>query len=154
MTERLSALFRAQRLAFIGGASAEAAIEVVKRAGFGGKIFAVNPRRETLAGVPAVPDLESLPATPDAAFVAVPAQGVVETVATLSRMGVGGAVVYSAGFAELGQDGEQLQHDLVTAAGSMALIGPNSSGVLNFVSGAHLWPFQHGSEQVREASPS
>ena len=148
MTERLSALFRARSLAFIGGASAEAAIEVVKRAGFDGTIFAVNPRRETLAGVPAVPNLGSLPATPDAAFVAVPAQGVVETVATLSRMGVGGAVVYSAGFAELGQDGEQLQHDLVTAAGSMALIGPNSSGVLNFVSGAHLWPFQHGSEQV------
>ena len=57
-------------------------------------------------------------------------------------------MVYSAGFAELGQDGEQLQHDLVTAAGSMALIGPNSSGVLNFVSGAHLYGFQHGSEQV------
>ena len=58
MTDRLDALFGARSLVFIGGASAEAAIEVVKRAGFDGTMFAVNPRREALAGVPTVPDLE------------------------------------------------------------------------------------------------
>ncbi|MEM7405325.1 MAG: acetate--CoA ligase family protein [Pseudomonadota bacterium] len=148
MSSRLNRLFRPRSLAFVGGDSAAAAVEVARRGGFDGTLQAVNPRRQTLAGVPTVPDLRALQIAPDAAFVAVPAHAVVDTVATLAGIGAGAAVVYSAGFAELGEDGELLQTKLVEVAGTMPIIGPNSSGVLNFVSGAHLWPFQHGGTRV------
>src|SRR5262245_51413647 len=72
----------------------------LERLGYGGRVFAVNPRRSSVHGVAAVPALADLPTAPDAVVVAVPAADAPAVVAQARDLGCGGAVVFAAGFAE------------------------------------------------------
>lgn len=135
----LARLLAPRSIAFIGGAYAEAAIRALRRHEFNGDIFAVNPKRDEVAGLRCYRSLQELPVIPDAAYVAVPAEATVETVAELSRLGVGGAVCYASGFAELGKNGAAINRRLIEAAGDLALVGPNCYGVINYVTHASMW---------------
>ena len=33
-------------------------------------------------------------------------------------------------------------------SGDLALVGPNVFGLLNYIQGAHLWPYSHGGQRV------
>ncbi|MEO8656756.1 MAG: CoA-binding protein, partial [Ramlibacter sp.] len=77
--------------------------------GFAGRIMPVNPGRATVQGLPAYPSVAALPETPDAAIVAVAAKAAVQVVADLAGRGTAAAIVFSAGFAEAGPDGEATQ---------------------------------------------
>ncbi len=101
--------------------------------GFTGSILPVNPNRTQIQGLTAYPDIASLPEAPDAAIVAVPASQVVQTVRDLGARGVRGAIVFSAGFAEVGGDGVALQAEVMTAARAhgMRLLGPNCLGMFD-----------------------
>lgn len=105
--------------------------------GYAGRILPVNPNRATVQGLPAYPSVEALPETPDVAIVAVPAPQVLATVTALAARGVAGAILFSAGFAEVGGDGVAMQAELVAAArkGGMRLLGPNSLGLVNLQTG-------------------
>jgi acetate---CoA ligase (ADP-forming) len=65
-------------------------------------------------------------------------------VAALARRGVGGAVIYASGFAEVGGRGLALQDELIAAAGDMAIMGPNCYGYINALDQASPWPDEHG----------
>ena len=58
------------------------------------------------------------------------------------------SVCHASGFAEDGEYGAALQRDLVTAAGDLALIGPNCLGFVNYLDGVALWPEQQGGSRV------
>jgi acyl-CoA synthetase (NDP forming) len=139
----LKRLLSPRSIACIGGDDAAFAIERCREAGFAGPMWGVNPRRETLGGLPCFPAVEQLPGAPDAVFLAVPAASAIETVAALRIGQAGGVVCFTAGFGELGEEGARLERKLVEAAGDLALVGPNCSGLLNFVGNARLWPFSH-----------
>jgi acyl-CoA synthetase (NDP forming) len=109
-------------------------------------MWAVNPRREELAGVPCVTNIEALPEAPDAVYLAVPAHAVVDSVARFERLGAGGIVCYSAGFKEAGDAGADAELALKQAVGEMALIGPNCYGFINYLGKAALWSFEHGGD--------
>ncbi|WP_342618323.1 acetate--CoA ligase family protein [Rhodoferax sp. GW822-FHT02A01] len=141
---RLTQLFSPQRIAVFGGNAAAEAIRQCRKLGFAGDIWPVHPTRTEMEGLPCFADVASLPAAPDAAFVAVPALATVDVVRQLSARGAGGAICYASGFAEVGEAGAALQRELVAAAGDMALIGPNCYGLLNYLDGVALWPDQHG----------
>lgn len=147
--DNLKRLLAPRHVAFIGGSSAELAARQCAGAGFDGAIWGVNPGRKEIGGNPCFARVEDLPHPPDAVFVAVPREAVVETVAALARVGAGGAVCYTAGFGELGGDGEALERDLVAAAGDLALVGPNCLGLLNYVNNVVLWPYGHGGKAVK-----
>ena len=85
--DNLRRLLAPGSVAFIGGNDAAIAAEQCAAMGFEGPIWGVNPRRSKLGGQPCVANLAELPATPDAAFLAVPRQAAVTTVAELRRMG-------------------------------------------------------------------
>jgi len=137
-------LLTPRHIAFVGGTDAATAIGEARRRGFSGQIWAVNPARIDLAGVPCVPSLDDLPEAPDAAYIAVPATPAIDAVARLAAMGAGLAVCYSVGFKEAGQEGAAAEAALKRAARDMAVIGPNCYGVINYVGNAALWSFQHG----------
>ena len=121
-------LLKPRHIAFIGGRDALIAINEARRRGFKGQMWAVNPKRSELAGVPCVPSIADLPEAPDAVYLAIPADGVVAALRNLAEMGVGGVVCFSAGFKETGDiQGEQA---LIEATGDMALIGPNCYGLI------------------------
>ena len=140
----LRRLLKPRHVAVIGGREAETVAGECARIGYRGPVWPVNPRRESIGGHRCFRAVEDLPRAPDAAFVAVPREAVIDTVARLAAMGAGGAVCHTAGFAETGAEGARLEVALVEAAGDLALIGPNCYGVINYLDRAALWPFAHG----------
>lgn len=135
-------LLKPRHIAFIGGRYAIIAINEARRRGFAGEMWAVNPKRSDLAGVPCVASIKDLPAAPDAVYLAIPASDVVEALRSLAVLGTGGVVCFSAGFKEAGNT--QKEKDLVDATGDMALIGPNCYGIINYIDNSALWSFEHG----------
>ncbi|MFD4017169.1 bifunctional acetate--CoA ligase family protein/GNAT family N-acetyltransferase [Streptomyces sindenensis] len=106
-------------------------------AGYTGRAYAVNRAFDegpaTLDGVPAHRSLGEIDEQVDLAVIAVPAHRVPEAVADCGEHGVQGLVVLSAGYAERGAEGRELQRELVRQARSygMRIIGPNAFGIIN-----------------------
>ena len=146
--ESLRRLLQPKTVAVFGGDSAVAVVRQCQAGGFDGEIWAVNPQRKDLAGVPCVASIDDLPGVPDASFVAAPPQASLQIIAELSARGAPGAVCFAAGFAESGAEGEALQVQLREAAGDMAVIGPNCHGFLNYLDGVALWPDEHGGQRA------
>ena len=140
----LQRLLKPRHVAVIGGREAEVVAGECARIGYRGPVWPVNPRRDSIGGHRCFGSVERLPHAPDAAFVAVPREAAIDTVARLAAMGAGGVVCHTAGFAEIGAQGARLEAALVEAAGDMALIGPNCYGFINYLDRAALWPFAHG----------
>lgn len=103
--------------------------------GYQGKLYPVNPNRAEIQGLRAYPSIDDLPETPEAAIIAVPATQVHEAVEKLAERGTKVAILFSSGFAEVGQ--EESQHRLVTVARNhgMRILGPNAFGVFDLRSG-------------------
>ena len=105
----------------------------MQEAGYAGAIYPVNPNRDEIQSLKAYPSIEDLPAAPEAAVVAVPASHVAETLRSLGKRGCRAAVVFSSGFAEVGDEGSQAQKELASIAREygMRMLGPNSLGLFN-----------------------
>jgi acetate---CoA ligase (ADP-forming) len=108
--------------------------------GFAGPVWGVNPGRTEVLGRPCVPSVSDLPEPVDAVVVAIPAAGVPAALEQAGERGCGGAVVFSAGFAEV-PDGVSLQRELVAVSERFGLpvCGPNCNGVVAMHSRAALW---------------
>jgi acyl-CoA synthetase (NDP forming) len=112
---------------------------------FSGKLLPINPKRDSIFGHKAYPTIEDLPIVPDAVVISVPQEQVADLVRRCAAKGIGGAVVYSSGFAELGnEERTAAQRELAEIAKStgMRVIGPNCVGIINFASkvGMHFMP--------------
>ena len=138
---RLQRLLHPRSIAFVGGGECAIAIERTRALGFEGRIWAVNPRRPQLGGVPTVASIADIDGSPDAAFIALPRALTPDAVAALRARGGGGAVIYAAGFAETGDRGRQ--DALLAAADGMPLLGPNCYGFINTTARVALWPDEH-----------
>ena len=135
---RLAKLLNPQSVAVIGASDdplriGGRPISYMLSQGFKGKIYPVNPNRETVQGVKSYPSVAALPETPDVAIVIVPASAALENVTALAERGCAAAILFSAGFAETGPEGAAAQQQLVDVAHAhgMRLIGPNSLGLIN-----------------------
>ena len=100
---------------------------------FAGAIFPVNPSAPAVSGVRAYPSVQDIPDPVDLAFIVVPKQYVLEAVNDCAAKGVRGLVVITAGFSEGGEEGEDLEAELLAAVrnADMRMVGPNCMGVLN-----------------------
>lgn len=147
-SQRLRRLLAPRSIVVAGGRDAAEVIRQCRRAGFAGELWALNPNRDELAGVPCFRSVAALPAAPDACFLAVPREATVSLAAELAGRGAGGAVCYASGFAETGEEGAHWQQRLLEAAGDMALLGPNCYGLLNHLDGSALWPDRAGGRRV------
>ena len=143
---RLQRLLHPRSIAFVGGSECAIAIERTRALGFEGRIWAVNPRRPQLGGVPTVASVADIDGSPDAAFVALPRGLTPDAVAALRALGCGGAVIYAAGFAETGD--LDRQRSLLEAADGMPLLGPNCYGFINTTARVALWPDEHALSPV------
>lgn len=113
-------------------------IYYMRRHGYAGTIYPINPQRNEVQGERAWPSLEALPAAPDLAIIAVAGDQAVQAVDRCAELGVAAAIVISAGFSETGGAGKA-QQDAMTArarAAGMRIAGPNSQGLANFGNGA------------------
>ncbi len=141
----LSRLLRPRSIAVVGATDRPAsygaqALLNLDAIGFPGAVWGVNPRRTSVLGRPCVPTVSDLPEAVDAVVVAVPAAGVPAVVEEAGARGCGGAVVFSAGFAEV-PEGVALQRDLVAAAArhELPVCGPNCNGIVSTHARTVLW---------------
>ncbi|VTU28102.1 acetate--CoA ligase family protein [Variovorax sp. RA8] len=138
MTElnSISRLLKPRSVAVIG-ASADAAktagrpVAYLRKHGFTGEIYPVNPRVGSIDGLTCYPDIASIPGTPDVGIVLLGAERAHQAVRELAAKGTAAAIVLASGYTETGEEGARRQQQLVEAAGSMRILGPNTIGLVN-----------------------
>ncbi len=104
---------------------------------FQGAFYPVNPKRSTVLGVKAYPDIGSVPEKVDLAVIATPAPTVPGVISQCVAAGVPGCVIISAGFKECGAVGAELELKILAEArrGKMRIVGPNCLGVMRPAAG-------------------
>jgi acyl-CoA synthetase (NDP forming) len=107
----------------------------LERSGYRGQIYLVNPKRSEIAGRPCHPSVDALPDSIDCAVLAIPRAGVRQALEACARKGIGSAIVFSAGFAEAGEDGRAEQDWIARIARehNITIQGPNCLGMVNYV---------------------
>lgn len=141
----LDRLLRPRSVAIVGastsaGALGASVLENLLRGGFAGDIHLINPKRAEIAGRGCLASVEDLPDGVDAVVLAIPKAGVLDALGVLARKNVGGAIIFSAGFAEGGEPGRADQGEITRLArdGRMAVMGPNCLGFVNNIDGVAL----------------
>jgi len=101
--------------------------------GFKGTLYPINPKRETILGLKAYPNIAEVPGKPDVAAVAVPAAYLSETLQGCADAGVKVCIVITAQMAEAGEEGAKRQEEALSIArkAGMRILGPNCLGALN-----------------------
>lgn len=109
--------------------------------GYGGRFYPINRNAGEILGHRTYPSLESLPEVPDLLVVSVPASSVSGYMEEALELGIPGAVIMSAGFAELDGDGERMEEELksITQKG-IRIIGPNCFGIYSPGNGLTFLP--------------
>jgi acyl-CoA synthetase (NDP forming) len=115
------------------GSIGVAVIQSLSRLGFAGDVWAVNPKNTEVLGIPCYPSLGDLPKSPDLVTMVVRGSTIPDHLDALETVGAKAAVIYDGGFAEAGDEGNQLQHQIATfcANKGIALCGPNCMGIIS-----------------------
>ena len=129
-------LFHPRSIAVLGASSdasklAGRPVAYLRRHGFAGRIYPINPRYKELAGLTCYPDVSSLPEPPDVGLILLASDRVADATRQLAQAGASAAIVLAGGFVETGAEGRRRQQALKDAAGAMRLLGPNTIGLVN-----------------------
>jgi len=136
--DSISRLLKPRSVAIIG-ASADATktagrpVSYLVKHGFAGAIYPVNPKVERIGELTCYPDVASLPEAPDVAIVLLGAERAHLAVKELAQRGTAAAIVLASGYTETGEVGAKRQEQLIKAAGSMRILGPNTIGLVNLI---------------------
>lgn len=134
--EALSRLLQPRSVAVIGASgdpakTAGRPVSYLLKHGFAGTIYPVNPKLDRIGGLPCYRNVTSLPEVPDVGIVLLGAERAHVAVRELADRGAAAAIVLASGYKETGEEGAQRQQQLLEAAGSMRLLGPNTIGLVN-----------------------
>lgn len=107
--------------------------QFLRRSGYQGTIYPINPRRTEVQGEKAWPSLSALPEVPEHVFVLSPTDTVVDTVKECARLGVKLVTILASGFSESGPEGVERENQLraIAATSGLRILGPSSLGVVN-----------------------
>lgn len=108
-------------------------VQFLKRSGFAGRIYPINPKRVEIQGLQAWPSLQSLPEVPDQVFVLTPTETVIPAVRECAALGVKVVTILASGFSESGTEGVQREEELrqIARETGIRILGPSSLGVVN-----------------------
>jgi acetyltransferase len=133
----LNRMFSPKSVALIGATESPHSVgrtlmENICAQSFGGVLYPVNPKRESILGVKAYPSVRAIPEVVDVAVIVTPAPTVPGIIEECAAIGVKGAIIISAGFKETGAPGIELERQVLENArrGNMRIIGPNCLGVM------------------------
>jgi len=120
------------------GKTAGRPLAYLRKHGFDGAIYPVNPRVTHIGDVPCYPDIDSLLQVPDVAIILLGAGRAHQAVRELAQKGTAAAIVLASGYSEAGAEGKERQQQLRQAAGAMRILGPNTIGLVNLTDGIPL----------------
>jgi acetyltransferase len=157
-TSAIERLFNPRNVALVGASDrtdhwSRRVFDNLRRFGFAGKVFPVNPNRTEIWDVPCFPTLSALPETPDHIAIYTPAETSLQVLREGAAAGARSATFYAAGFGEGGDAaglrlGEQLRAIIETTG--ITVIGPNCMGLANGKSGFSTIP----DETLQPLAPS
>ncbi len=108
-------------------------LHFLRRDGYAGKLFPVNPKYTDINGLTCYPDVASLPEAPDMAIVAVSQKLAKSAVEALGKKGTPVAILFSSGYSETGDEGAKHERELLKTAkkNGIRICGPNNLGLIN-----------------------
>ncbi|ODU67369.1 MAG: 6-carboxyhexanoate--CoA ligase [Lautropia sp. SCN 66-9] len=106
-------------------------VAYLRKHGFAGEIFPVNPKLDSIGELRCYRDIASLPSVPDVGIVLLGAERAIGAVRELAARGCAAAIVLASGYTETGAEGARRQQQLIEAAGAMRILGPNTIGLVN-----------------------
>jgi acyl-CoA synthetase (NDP forming) len=145
-------IFSPQSIALIGASTTFAKwgqliLSNMVAGGFQGGISPVNPREETMYGLPVFRRVQDIPGVVDLAFITTPAATVPAILEACGEKGVKGVVLITSGFSETGEPGVRLEKEIASICRQrgLTLIGPNTMGIIRpsaklFATGTHTRP--------------
>jgi acyl-CoA synthetase (NDP forming) len=136
--QSLDHLFKPASIAVIGasgvpGKAAERRTRSLIRGGYPGKIFLINPTRDTLFGRKVYPSILDVGEDVDLVVVIVAPKLITQAVADSVKMHAKGIVIITAGLGETGEEGKRIEAEILRTAteGGAKIIGPNCNGLFS-----------------------
>lgn len=138
LNSKFASLFNARSITLIGASNDRGKwgfimLKHLINGGFRGSVYPVNPGEQAILGLRVYRSVSALPETPDMAVIVVPPPAVLAVVKECVAKGIRSAIIITAGFAELGEEGARLQGEIADTAGKggMVFVGPNCNGVMS-----------------------
>lgn len=145
LQQKIDRLLRPRSIALIGASSSVGSLGAsvltnLEDAGYSGDLYLINPKHPIIHGRACLASIEELPPDIDCAVLAIPGAGVLAAARACAQRSVKGLIVFSAGFAESGEEGRKAQRELASIGQQhdMVLEGPNCLGMVNYVEGIPL----------------
>jgi acetyl coenzyme A synthetase (ADP forming)-like protein len=136
--ERLRTIFNPSSIAVIGASRTPTKIghETLKNVlvhNYEGEVYPVNPYAEEILGLKCYPSVKDIPGKIDLAVITVPAPVVPKIMRECAEKGVRGVIIITSGFGETGDQGKQIEQELLETARSagIRILGPNTMGFKN-----------------------
>src|SRR5690606_2460451 len=138
MKQQLEAIFSPGSVALIGASASPGSVgnvvwKNILEAGYQGKLYPVNPKYNTMDGYPVYKSVLDIDADVDLAIVTTPAATVPDIIKMCGKKKIPGMVILSAGFKEVGKDGQKLfeQIQALIQRYNIRAIGPNCVGIIH-----------------------
>ena len=133
----LTSLFEPKSVAVIGASEREDSVgnfifRNILESGFKGRLYAVNPKLETVMGQPCYKSIEEIGSRVELAIIATRPPTVPQIIEQCGRSSVRNVVIVSSGFSESGHIGAALERKMLEIARSYSvrILGPNCLGVI------------------------
>jgi len=151
-TEDIARIFHPHSIAFIGasgqlGKWGHLLLTDLVTGGYEGEIYLVNAKGHDIAGRKAYPSIADIPGKVDLGVVTLPAAKVRELIPKFKAKGIKYMLLISSGFSEMGEEGREMEGELVKAAAEagIVILGPNTMGIINphrkfYCTGTPVWP--------------
>ncbi len=159
----LSAIFQPKSVAFVGATTqllkwGQLLFTNVIAGGYTGDVYLVNPRVDSMAGLPVYKSVIDIPGPVDLAVVTVPASKVLSLIPECGAKGIKGMILITSGFRETGPEGRKLEDSVIAEArkNGIMILGPNTMGLCNphekfYCTGASVRPKPGGTAFISQS---
>lgn len=131
-------MFNPKSIAVIGasrrkGSIGRAILKNIIDFGFEGTVYPVNPNAKSVNSIKCYPDLNSIPEQIDLIIIVTPSKFVYQIIVDAVKLNIKSAVIITAGFKEIGSEGEKIELDIINYAKkiNMRIVGPNCMGIIH-----------------------
>lgn len=138
ISHALDTLFKPKSIAIIGASTKELSIGnvIIKNLvnyGYKGKIYPINPKEPLVRDIKAYPTIFDVPEPIDLAHIIIPGKFVPQIIEDCGKKGIRSVIINSAGFSEMGEEGQKLQDAFLAKAKEygVRVFGPNCQGIIN-----------------------